>query len=72
MLVTNIPLLLKREAVFWCEARLADLSPLSQRQFGVEEGELLLQTAHPEGQVARRQDEENNSETERGREDHWL
>lgn len=38
-------------------------SPLSQGQGGVvEEGELLLQAAHTEGQVARRQDEQDNAD----------
>lgn len=39
--------------------------PLSQGQIGVtQEGQLLLQAAHAEGQVAGRQDEENNKQGE--------
>lgn len=46
--------------------------PLSQGQIWViEEGELLFQTTHTEGQVARRQDEENNTDN-RGGETHTL
>lgn len=41
--------------------------PLSQGQIWViEEGQLLLQTAHTEGQVAGRQDEENNTDEREG------
>lgn len=41
--------------------------PLPQGQIWVtEEGQLLLQTAHTEGQVARRQDEENDTEDRGG------
>lgn len=47
-------------------------SPLSQGQIGVtQEGQLLLQAAHAEGQVAGRQDEENNT-GERTRHAHGL
>lgn len=46
--------------------------PLSQGQIWViEEGELLFQTTHTEGQVARRQDEENNTD-DRGGQTHTL
>lgn len=41
--------------------------PLPQGQIWVtEEGQLLLQTAHTEGQVARRQDEEDDTEDRGG------
>lgn len=40
-----------------------EVLPLSQRQIWViEEGQLLFQTAHAKGQVARWQDEENNTD----------
>lgn len=39
--------------------------PLSEGQIWVtEEGELLLQTAHTKGQIARREDEEDYSDKE--------
>lgn len=43
-----------------------DFLPLSKGQIWVEKCQLLLQTAHTEGQVAWRQDEENNTKTKRG------